>query len=110
MTKQNSKKIEKPWAVYGWYLGSWGIGKVVEEKHSNCCEIQYCEGQMYPPELWDSKWVNRFQNPLESINYFLEHNSNKDHYYKKEIIIQEFLSHFPSEKKNLKKLLAQSKP
>lgn len=35
--------------------------------------IQYCEGQHYPPECWDSKWVKRFDHSTEAINYFFEH-------------------------------------
>ena len=27
----NHKKIEKSWAVYGWFHGPWGIGKVTDE-------------------------------------------------------------------------------
>ncbi len=104
MTKQNSKEIEKPWAVFGRFFDN--FGKIVEDS-KNSCYIQYCEGQMYPPELWDSNRVKKFDNPLESINYFFEHNSD---YENKKKVIEIFLRNFPSERKNLKKLLAQSQP
>jgi hypothetical protein len=41
-------EIEKPWAVYGWFFGPWGIGKAVEER-DNSVDIQYSEGQLYSP-------------------------------------------------------------
>ncbi len=64
---------------------------------------------MYPSESWDSKWVKKFNNSLDSINYFLQHNMNKE-YYNKEKIIELFLMHFPSERKTLKRLIAQRQP
>jgi hypothetical protein len=92
--------IEKPWAVFGIFFDN--FGKIVEDS-KNSCYIQYCEGQMYPPGLWDSKWVKKFDNSLELINYLFEHASKYNN--SKENLIQEFLSDFPSERKNLKKLI-----
>lgn len=98
------KKIQKPWAVYGWFLGSWAIGKVKSEGYLSL-DIQYCEGQMYPPSLWDSKWVKTFDNPIKAIAYFHLHNHEG---YSKKQVIDKFLSNFPSERVNLENLLKQS--
>jgi len=98
-----SERIEKPWAVYGWFMGSWGIGKIVNRGHT--LDIQYCEGQHYPPECWDPKWVKRFDNPVKAMAYFKVH--VHDSYYTKEKIIESFLRNFPSEETNLEEFLAQ---
>ena len=103
MTKK-VKEIKKPWAVFGIPCD---FGKIVEDS-KNSCYIQYCEGQMYPPACWDSKWVKKFDNPLEAINYFLNHNLDQDYYDSREKVIGKFLFDFPSERKTLKKLLVQS--
>jgi hypothetical protein len=66
------KKIEKPWAVYGYVLGAWGIGKVTQES-GKCLDILYSEGQYYPPSLWDSKWVTRFDDPEDALDYYISH-------------------------------------
>ncbi|VVB83508.1 Uncharacterised protein [uncultured archaeon] len=105
MTEEKTQ-IENPWGVYGWFLGSGDIGKIVED--SKCsCYIQYCEGQRYPAECWDSEWVHKFDNPLKAIEYFLLHNHDG---FSKEQVIEHFLRDFPSEKKTLKRLLEQSPP
>lgn len=106
MLNETEKPIEKPWAVYGWSLGSWGIGKIVNRGHT--LDIQYCEGQHYPPECWDPKWVKRFDNPVKAMAYFKVH--VHDSYYTKEEIIESFLRNFPSEETNLEKFLAQTSP
>jgi len=99
-----TEKIKQPWVVYSYATPIW-IGKVIKEKE-NCLFIQYSETQEYPPHLWDSKSVKRFDNPLEAIEYFLV----QSHELSKKTIISRFLADFPSEKNNLEKLLAQSQP
>lgn len=98
------KPIEKPWAVYGWFMGPYNVGKVVRTSRGSL-DIQYTEGQQYPSECWDPKWVHRFDNPLKAIAYFRVH-QNSD--YSKKEVIDMFLNNFPSEKANLEKLLSQS--
>jgi hypothetical protein len=70
-----SEGIEKPWAVYGWYLGTWDIGRVVQ-KGRNSLDLQYIEGQMYPPESWDPKWVKTFRTSKEAIDCFFKTQSS----------------------------------
>jgi len=110
-----SDSIEKPWAVYGWFLGSMGIGKITKEFQKSLF-IKYAEEQMYPPECWNSKWAQRFDNPLSAINYFLEHPNYSEKFnrsdpdYLLKTLVKSFLSNFPSETKNIETLLAQSSP
>lgn len=64
-------KIKNPWCVYGWFLGSWSFGKIVEDgKHS--VNIQYSEGQQYSAECWDSAWVKRFGKLEEAVEYYIK--------------------------------------
>ena len=95
------RKIENPWAVYEWYAGSFGIGKIIQES-SNSVWIEYCEGQQYPPACWDSKWVKRFDSPAKSISYFLVHQlKNSEESYNEKEAINLFLRNFPNERKNI---------
>ena len=68
MSKQ--EEIEKPWCVYGWFLGPWGFGKI-EKDSGNSIYIKYHE-EDNNPECWDSKWVKKFSK-LEGA---VEHQSN----------------------------------
>lgn len=104
------QKIEKPWAVYGWNMGAWDIGKVVEEK-GHSLGIIYFEGNRTgysedQPEVnvWGSKWVKTFDDPIRAMEYFLV---NQQYHPKvgKERIIHDFLIRFPSERDNLVKRL-----
>jgi hypothetical protein len=100
-------EIQKPWAVYGWYTGSWDIGKVTSESE-NSLYIQYCEGQHYLPECWDFKWVKVFDDPLKAIAYFLVHkNKLEEGSNNKEKVVKTFLRNFPNERKNIEKRLAR---
>jgi hypothetical protein len=62
---------DKPWCVYGYFLGPWGFGKIVEDR-GDIVHIKYCEGQLYPPESWNSKWIKRFPTLEEAVNYYIE--------------------------------------
>jgi hypothetical protein len=90
-------KIEKPWAVYG--LNSGGIGKIVKED-GNLLLIKYNEDN-YLPDFWCSVWVERFDSPIKAMAYFKFKNPK----YTKLEVINYFLGRFPSERKNLKKLI-----
>jgi hypothetical protein len=68
--QEESTKIEKPWAVYSYGGGPSGIGLVVSED-SDATRIQYCEGQHYPAELWESRAVKRFDSSKEAMSYYL---------------------------------------
>lgn len=89
-------KIKKPWAVYGWFLGSMGIGKVVRESKDSV-KILYHEEQQYPPECWDSDWVQRFENPIQAMKYYLEKRINYESPLTPKEEIENFLNSFPSE-------------
>ena len=72
---EKTKKIEKPWGVYGWFNGPWNFGKIegeyISEDHSSL-DIRYSEQQMYPPQCWDGKWVKRFDTLEEAVEYYIE--------------------------------------
>ncbi len=101
-------KIEESWAVYGWFSGAWGIGKIIEDS-KNTCYIRYWDKHL--PECWDSSWVHKFKTSLEAINYFWEnYNEDERYFVSKEKVIEDFIYDFPEERKNLeKKLLSTEK-
>ena len=74
----DSKPIQKPWAVYG--VISKFIGRIVEE-NSSSVGIQYREGQLFSLRYWDSNY-DRFDTSKEAINYLL---STSKEYYKKSL-------------------------
>ena len=82
------EQIEKPWAVYG--LTERFIGRVVEEWNGGA-GIQYCEGQMYSPQLWASYAIERFETSKEAIEYVL----SKSHEYSREQLTGRVLDDFP---------------
>lgn len=41
-TQTGNNFIEKPWAVYGWDVGSYGIGRIAEER-AETLQIIYSE-------------------------------------------------------------------
>ncbi len=67
----NKQKIKKEWAVYGDKLGYYDIGKIVEEKISSVF-INSTTNQVYPPRLWDLRYVKRFDNPSNAIIFLLQ--------------------------------------
>ncbi len=102
--------IEKPWAVYGWDMGAYGIGRIVQEKICSL-GIIYSEKIGAPIQTWVEAQVHRFDNPVKAIAYFLVHKMKYfDLGYTKEKVINEFLENFPSEKSNLERLLVQRSP
>lgn len=70
--------------------------------------IQYSEGQKYPASLWNPRYVKTFRTSAEAIDYFLENYQEKK--ISKQKAQERFLENFPSERVNLEKFLAQSKP
>jgi hypothetical protein len=99
---ENTEEISKPWAVYGWFLGPWGIGKVIRDSPGSL-DIRYSEGQLYPAELWDAKWVRKFDSPIKAIAYYLVKNPGQT----REEILKEFLQNFPSQESKLEKYLPE---
>lgn len=97
MAENKTPKIEKPWAVYGWWNGSWDIGILLslsEDKQTG--EIRYIEGQHYSPEYWDMKWVRIFKTSEEAINYFSGSQSFiDDSKFSKKDITKRLLANFP---------------
>src|SRR4030042_1580618 len=114
MSENSRPKMEKPWAVYGWHGGSWGIGKVIYDFPSNI-EILYYENEVIS-NSWDPKWVKKFKDPIKAMAYFLIHQQYRysDNPYTKIGILERFIRNFPSERDNFKKCLpkrfAQSSP
>jgi hypothetical protein len=102
---QSKEPIEKPWAVYGAWLGATGIGLVSEKPSDQSCYIIYSEGQYYPPELWDRNYVHLFSKLNEATDYFLKNQCPvwEDPYSKNELL-RHLKIHFPKaiaqEKKN----------
>ena len=86
MTDKTQNQIEKPWAVYGWFLGPWGIGKVVYEEE-NSLSIKYCEGQNIEVPFKRPKELAQDNTPMLSVIKhavgFLEKNRN----YKPDYIV-----------------------
>ncbi len=92
----SNKIIEKPWAVYGWYLGSWNIGRILKY-NVDSPQIQYSEGQMYPLASWDPKWVTTFKSLNEAVDHFIIHQTGiYEEIYSKEKILKELSRYFPA--------------
>lgn len=106
-----SEKIKKPWAVYGWFLGSWSLGRVITESKNSkgemsSLDIRYWDDQRYPAECWDPEWVKTFDNPLEAIDYFVDHQMvTEGGGYSRKEAIELFREKFPKEREYLEKLL-----
>ena len=64
--------------------------------YGNSVDIQYSEGQIFPLQLWNSHYINRFNTP-EAINYFLE----KSNQYTRKKLEAKVHSNFPSLLKRL---------
>lgn len=112
MPEKSQKSIEKPWAVYGNYLGSWGIGSVVKKGEfgeRQCLWLKYKE-DLSEGMPWDSDYVNVFDSPIKAMAYFLVHQRKDQFHRDKKYVLIQFLSDFPSERANLEKFLAQSQP
>lgn len=71
MSDNTEKPIEKPWAVYGLLVKF--IGKVIREDRFNAY-LQYYEKQQFPLKSWNFHYIQRFDNPLEAIDYLLNRN------------------------------------
>jgi len=105
MLNKNNESIEKPWAVYGAWLGATAIGLLSEKPSDQSCYIIYSEGQHYPPELWDTNYVHLFSKLSEATDYFLKKQCPvlEDQYSKNELL-RHLEIHFPKaiaqEKKN----------
>lgn len=66
--------MKKIWCVYR-ILWPIGIGKIVRSDRYGC-DILYSEGQHYPAELWDLKYVKRFDTVEEAISEYGKRSSD----------------------------------
>ncbi len=72
---EKTREIKKPWGVYfsPSFMIPLGIGKIITENETKTIlDIIYAEKQQYPPEIWDSRYVKRFNELEEAINYYTE--------------------------------------
>lgn len=60
--------IKKPWCTFG--LMPHSVGRVVADR-GNSVDILYADGQLYPAESWDARYVRRFGTPEEAIAHML---------------------------------------
>ena len=101
---EKTKEIEKPWCVYGNFLGLRGFGKIVGES-GNAVSILYSETQQYYPQSRDSKWIERFNTLEESVKHYIQHRPQVDIHDKdftdneiKELAKRKFPSYFNKDK------------
>lgn len=93
-------KEEGNWCIYkGEMCFPFGIGKIVKEESKTSANVAYTEGQMYPPELWDKKFLERFRSITAAIKKFAE--LTKVPLYK---IKESTAENFPSRKKEILKI------
>ena len=96
MAENLNSKIEKPWAVYGAEDGSWDIGRLLSlSKDKQTGEIRYTEGQMYPPEYWEMKWVRTFKTSTEAADYFFNNQGLVECPSRLKDITKRLLQNFP---------------
>ena len=101
-TKEQKVEIENPWAIYSGVMFPIGVGKVLREYSKGDVTIQYSEGQMYPPESWDGKYVERFSTIVDAAkNYF----GRQGEYHSLGRLAESLANLFPSEKESLAELL-----
>ena len=62
--------IGKHWCIYrGILFFPQGIGKI-EEESDTTVRVRYSEGQLYLPEAWNKKYIERFETIEEAIEKF----------------------------------------
>jgi hypothetical protein len=89
--------IEKPWAVYGTYLGASGIGKIVsfseDQKQAYIQESEKSDWNLMEREVIS---IQSFRTSQEAIDYFFEtqYSLNRRKYSQKEIV-QIVVENFP---------------
>ncbi len=90
------KKIEKPWCVcFDWFFPSC-VGKI-EKESDETAHVRYSEGQIYPLELWDKKYIKRFDTITKAIKHYAKWG------HKRHLI--EIMGHnFPSQKEEILKI------
>ncbi len=103
MKQETQNLIVSPWGVY-FHFRATGIGKIAWD-HEMYLGLRY-SGSQSIPVIWPSKSVERFDSPLEALDYYLSKSSG----YDREGLIKSFLVSFPGEKDNLEMLLSQSQP
>lgn len=103
---KNKKIIKKPWAVISRdRIFAYDIAKVVKYS-KDCLWLSYFEkrgtenSDIYP---WDPENIKTFDKPIKAIDYFLVNQARFHPKYTQEDILREFLTNFPSERKNLAK-------
>jgi len=64
------KAWKRYWCIYkGIAPIATGIGKITEE-FEKTAYVMYAEGQMYPPETWEKKYLLRFKTITGAIKKF----------------------------------------
>lgn len=67
-----SSNIEKSWCIYkGILFFPQGVGRIEEESETTA-RVRYSEGQLYPPEAWDKKYLERFETVEMTIDKFIK--------------------------------------
>lgn len=71
--------MEKEWCTYSFQGKTLpeNVGKIVGD-YGKSVDILYSEGQMYPAELWDIRFIMRFNTLEEAIEYFLKNKPSYD--------------------------------
>ena len=60
--------LKNRWCIFGVRLDDFGM---VVAENGDCLSIRYSDGQMYPAEFWDKKYVSRFSTPEEAIAHYV---------------------------------------
>ncbi len=67
------ESIQNPWCIRkGVMFFPIGIGKI-ESEDERTADVRYSEGQLYLPEVWDKKHLERFATFQEMVERFAEY-------------------------------------
>lgn len=85
--------IENPWCIRkGVMFFPIGIGKI-ESEDERSADVRYSEGQLYLPEVWDKKYLERFATFQEMVQKYAEYQK-----LSLKMMMEACLRKFPSQK------------
>jgi hypothetical protein len=94
----DNKQVKMEWCAFGFLTDS--VGRVMRDT-GYYLEIMYSEGQFYPWELWDPKYVRRFGTPEEAIAHVCLHSGDPVSF-----VVEGFFMNYPSVKEVDEKRIA----
>lgn len=99
--------VEKKWAAYSWEFKGVpradNFAKIIGDNSPDSVNLEYCDGQMYPHELWDKDYVKEFNSCVGVLGYMVKFGRGVSLYNLRKDFIRRFNEDYKDNKDSIDK-------